>query len=239
MGARLAGKKVLVIGGSKFLGEAIARAAADAGAQVIVGARDLDRAKAVADTLDGASVVRIDIADEASIATAAASLGVVDHIVTLAAAHHNVPVTRIEHGELVAAFEAKVFGPLLVAKHFAPALPASGSIVLFSGVAAWNPAPPYTIMGVANGAVAFLAEHLAKELAPIRVNAISPGIIDSGSWDALGEQAKQELLAGAAASNLAGRAGVSTDIAEAVVWLLGAGFVSGETIHVEGGARIA
>ncbi|MCL2396176.1 MAG: SDR family oxidoreductase, partial [Acidimicrobiaceae bacterium] len=71
------------------------------------------------------------------------------------------------------------------------------------------------------------------------VNAISPGIIDSGTWDALGADAKQGLLDGAAASNVAGRAGVSDDIAQAAVWLLGAGFVSGETIHVEGGARHA
>jgi NAD(P)-dependent dehydrogenase (short-subunit alcohol dehydrogenase family) len=94
-------------------------------------------------------------------------------------------------------------------------------------------------MGVANGAVSFLASQLARELAPIRVNAISPGIIDSGVFDELGEQAKQGLLEGAAASTLVGRAGVNPDIAEAVVWLLGAEFISGETIHVEGGARHA
>jgi NAD(P)-dependent dehydrogenase (short-subunit alcohol dehydrogenase family) len=112
-------------------------------------------------------------------------------------------------------------------------------LLLFSGVAAWVPAPGYVVMGVANGAVSFLASQLARELAPIRVNAISPGIIDSGVFDELGEQAKQGLLEGAAASTLVGRAGVNPDIAEAVVWLLGAEFISGETIHVEGGARHA
>ncbi|MFJ4234243.1 SDR family oxidoreductase [Cellulosimicrobium cellulans] len=94
-------------------------------------------------------------------------------------------------------------------------------------------------MGVTNGAVSFLATHLARELAPIRVNAISPGIVDSGTWDALGDEARKQLLADAAKSNLAGRAGTREDIADAALWLLGAGFVSGETIHVEGGARHA
>lgn len=228
---------MLVIGGAKYLGEAIARAASEAGAQVVIGARDLDRAQAVAGEFDGIAV-RVDVTDEASIAAAAAELGAVDHVVITASAHHNVPVAELEHDGIVAAFDAKVFGPLLVAKHFAPILPATGSILLFSGVAAWNPGAPYTVMGVSNGAVSFLAAHLAKELAPIRVNAISPGIIDSGTWDGLGAEGKQGLLDGAAASNLAGRAGAREDIAQAALWLLTAGFVTGETIHVEGGARI-
>ena len=92
-------------------------------------------------------------------------------------------------------------------------------------------------MGITNGAVAFTALHLARELAPIRVNALSPGVIDSGSWDGLDD--KQAFLDGAAASTLVGRYGQSQDITDAVTWLLGAGFVTGETLHGEGGARFA
>ncbi|AYF99242.1 SDR family oxidoreductase [Protaetiibacter intestinalis] len=239
MGSELSGKKVLVIGGSRYLGEAIARRAADAGAAVVVAARDAERASAVASELPRGSAIRLDLTDEADIAAAAAELGTVDHIVITASAHHNAPVSELDYPSMVGAFDAKVFGPLLVAKHFAPLLPPTGSIVLFSGIAAWKPSPPYTIMGVSNGAVEFLAAHLAVELAPVRVNAISPGIVDSGTWDALGADTKQGLLEGAAAANLVGRAGTADDIAEAALWLLTAGFVSGETIHVEGGARHA
>ncbi|TKI02483.1 SDR family oxidoreductase [Martelella alba] len=237
MSQNLSGQKILVIGGSKFLGEAIVRKAAAAGAQVVIGARDLTQAKSVADSLPGGSAVHLDITDEATVAAAAAELGKIDHIVITASAHHNVPVAELEKDKIITAFDAKVFGPLLVAKHFARNLSKAGSIVLFSGVAAWKPGAPYTIMGVANGAVAFLTTHLAKELAPVRVNAISPGIINSGTWDVLGAETKKGLLDGVAASVPVGRAGVSDDIVNAVLWLLGAGFVSGETIHVEGGAR--
>lgn len=239
MSQNLNKQTVLVIGGSKFLGEAIARKATQDGAKVVIGARDLGQAKVVADSLPNAQAIRIDITDESTIAAAAAELGAVDHIVITASAHHNAPVVDLEKDKIITAFDAKVFGPLLVAKHFAAILPPTGSILLFSGVAAWNPSAPYTVMGVSNGAVAFLASHLAKELAPVRVNAISPGIIDSGTWDAIGAEAKQDLFDGVAASNLVGRAGASDDIANAAIWLLGAGFVSGETIHVEGGARFA
>lgn len=239
MTTTLNGQRVLVIGGSKHLGAAIAAKVAELGARPIIGARDLVRATETAESLPDAGAVRIDVTDEASIAAAASEIGDVDHIVITAAAHHNVPVTELEYDGVIGALEAKVVGPLLVAKHFAALLPPSGSITLFSGIAAWDPAPPYTLMGVANGAVAFLASHLAKELAPIRVNAVSPGVIDSGTWDALGPEVKQDVLAGAASSNLAGRAGTREDITDTVAWLLGAGFVSGETIHVEGGARHA
>lgn len=238
MSAQFDGRTVLVIGGSRFLGEAVARKAAELGASVVIGARDLTRASEVAATI-GAKALRVDLNDEATIACAAGELAAVDHIVMTASASHNVAVTELELDKLQGAFQAKVFGPLLVAKHFAPIIRPGGSLVLFSGVVAWTPGAPFTIMGTANGAVAFLATHLAKELAPVRVNAVSPGIIDSGTWDRLGAEAKQRLLDNAGASTLVGRTGLSDDIVSAVTWLMGSGFVSGETIHVEGGARYA
>ncbi|GGF12393.1 SDR family oxidoreductase [Williamsia phyllosphaerae] len=239
MAQTLDGQTVLVVGGAKNLGLAIATRAAELGAHVVIGARDGDAAVTAAAGLENARGISIDITDESSIAAAAAELGGVDHIVATAAAHHNVPVTALDHDKVVTAFEAKVIGPLMLAKHFAPAMPATGSIVLFSGVAAWKPAPGKAIMGITNGAVSFAVSHLAKELAPIRVNAISPGIIDSGTWDGMPESDRAALFDGVAGSIPARRVGTTADIVDAATWLLTAGFVSGETIHVEGGARSA
>ena len=81
-----------------------------------------------------------------------------------------------------------------------------------------------------------LARHLAADLAPVRVNAISPGVVDSGAWDRLGD-GKAGLLSKSAAGTLVGRYGESDDVVDAVMWLLRAGFISGETVHLEGGAR--
>ncbi|WP_328858999.1 SDR family oxidoreductase [Williamsia herbipolensis] len=239
MSDNLTGTTVLVVGGAKNLGLAIATRAAELGAHVVIGARDGDAAQKAAATLPGARGIAIDVTDEATVASAAADLGAVDHIVSLAAAHHNVAVADLDHDRTVTAFEAKVIGPLLLAKHFAPSMPASGSIVLFSGVAAWKPSPGKAVMGITNGAVSFTASHLAKELAPIRVNAVSPGIIDSGTWDGMPDSDRAALFDGVAGSIPAGRVGATADIVDAATWLLTAGFVSGETIHVEGGARSA
>lgn len=239
MQTALEGRRVLVIGGAKYLGEAIAREAAANGAHVIIGARDVQRGGAVAAELASGEAIHLDLTDEASITAAAEALGSVDHIVITASAHHNGPLADLEHDGIVGAFEAKVVGPMLVAKHFAPRMPGNGSILLFSGTAAWNPAPGLSVMGVTNGAVAFLASHLAKELAPIRVNAISPGITDSGTWDGLDDASKQGLYDGGAQGSLAGRVGTSQEIAEAAIWVFGSGYLSGETIHIDGGSRHA
>jgi NAD(P)-dependent dehydrogenase (short-subunit alcohol dehydrogenase family) len=235
--ASLKSKEVLVIGGARYLGAAIARRAAESGAHVIIGGRDLDLARSQARKLPGADAVRLDLSQESTIQEAARSLGAVDHIVSTASAPHNVPVSELEHDRIVGAFEAKVFGPMLVAKHFAPNLSDGGSITLFSGIAAWKPATGFAVMDVTNGAVQFLTSHLAVELAPVRVNAISPGITDSGTWDALSETEKEELMSSVSRKSLVRRVGHIEDIVDATLWLMTAGFVTGETIHVEGGAR--
>lgn len=229
-------ERILVIGGARALGAAIARRAIKDGFDVVIGARDLAAAEKLADEI-GATAVRCDLQDESTLAIAAERLkDGVDHIVTTGSAPHDVRATELDREKLLAAFTAKVIGPMLVAKHFAPVLRPTGSMVLFSGVVGWRPGPGSLVKGVTNGAVDYAVRHLAADLAPVRVNAVSPGLIDSGAWDRLGD-GKSALLGKSAAGTLAGRHGESDDIVDAVMWLLDAGFVSGETIHVEGGAR--
>lgn len=230
-------ERILVIGGARALGASVARRAVKDGYEVVVGARDLAAAEALAGEI-GATAVHVDLRDEATLAAAAERLNDgVDHIVTTGSAPHDVRATELDRDKLVEAFTAKVVGPLLVAKHFAPVLRPTGSIVLFSGVVGWRPGPGSLVKGITNGAIEYAARHLAADLAPVRVNAVSPGVIDSGSWDRLGDEKKAALFTKSAAGTLVGRHGETDDVVDAVMWLLRAGFVSGETIHVEGGAR--
>ncbi|WP_080791917.1 SDR family oxidoreductase [Corynebacterium pacaense] len=235
----LQNQRVLIVGGARDIGLAVAGAVADAGGTAVIGARGAAKAESAAASIPGAEHVLIDITDEGSVTAALDAAAPLDHIVITTSAHHNVPVTELEHDATVTAFETKVIGPLLLAKHAAGRLPAHGSILLFSGQAAWKPSPGYSIMGITNGAVSFAAKHLAVELAPVRVNAISPGVIDSGSWDSMGAADKEAFLSSSAEGTLVKRVGRNRDITDAVLWLLTAGFVTGETIHVEGGAPLA
>jgi NAD(P)-dependent dehydrogenase (short-subunit alcohol dehydrogenase family) len=90
-------------------------------------------------------------------------------------------------------------------------------------------------VAITNGAADTLARSLAVELAPIRVNAISPGIIDTGAWDGLGENAKTQLYEHAATTNPARRIGQSEDIASAVVFCMTSTFLTGVTLKLDGG----
>jgi hypothetical protein len=117
-------------------------------------------------------------------------------------------------------FQTKVIGPILLAKHFASRMPSDGSFVLFSGSSARKPAIGMLAVGATNAAADAVARTLAVELAPIRVNAISPGTIDTGAYDGLGTQRKTALFAARTEQNPARRIGTSEDVAAAVVFAL-------------------
>ncbi|MET3451249.1 SDR family oxidoreductase [Curtobacterium sp. 1544] len=231
-------KRILLIGGGSGIGRAIAAALLDRGDEPVIGARHPERtAAAMPEALEGVEVLRADLGDEESIAALAAA-GPFDAVVSLAAAHANGRVSALDRGAISGAFDAKVVGPILLAKHLAPVMRAGGAFVLFSGVAAWKPAPGLAVMATTNGAVSFLVEALAVELAPLRAVAVSPGIVDSGAWDGMGDNAKRGMFAETAASNPVGRVGAPDDVVSAVLLAIDNGFVTGTTLHVDGGGRL-
>ncbi|MER5674047.1 SDR family oxidoreductase [Pseudonocardia alni] len=231
----LAGQDLLIVGGGSGIARALAADAVAEGATVTLAGRDPQRLAPVAAQV-GAATARIDLTDEGSIAAFAATSGPLDHVVSLAAAPANGPVAELDRDAVHTAFDAKVIGPLLLAKHLAPLV--RGSFLLFSGVAAWRPAPGRSVMATTNGAVAFLAQALAVELSPVRVNALSPGIVDSGQWDRLGD-GKDAFLSATAAANPARRTGTPAQLSAAARSLLTNPFVTGTTLHVDGGGRLA
>lgn len=234
----LDGKRLVVIGAGSRIGRTLARTASAAGAELILAGPDADRLAATANTLAGpARIQPVDLTDEDSVAALAGAAGPVDHLVSTAAVPANGPVRGLVLADVHQAFAAKVFGPLMLAKHLAGRMNEGGSLTFFSGVAAWRPAPERVVMATTNGALSFLVEALAVELAPLRVNAVSPGIIDSGAWDRLGED-KEAFLRGVAGRNPARRTGTPDDVVRSVLYAIGNPFVTGTVLHVDGGARL-
>lgn len=227
------GKRLVVVGGSSGIARRIAVDAAAAGAEVIFAGRN-----PAGFAEPGIRTAFADFGDETSLKALAEEVGELDHLVTLAAAPANGPIATLTRDAVTRAFDAKVIGPMLLAKHFAPRFRDGASIVLFSGVAAWRPMPGRAVMATTNGAVSFLAEVLAVDLAPVRVTAVSPGIVDSGAWDRLGPD-KDEFFRRTAERNPARRAGTPADLAAATLHVLANPFVTGTTLHVDGGGRLA
>ncbi|RWZ46181.1 SDR family oxidoreductase [Labedella phragmitis] len=235
---QLDGARVLIVGAGSGIGTAVAHATAEAGAHVIATSRRSETANHVAARIGhGAEGIRLDLSDETTIAEAAQRLGRVDHIVSVAADHANGPLSTLERRAIDEAFTAKVVGPILLTKHFVPTMPTDGSIVLFSGYASVRPAPTLTVMATANGAVDALVPALATEVAPIRVVGISPGVVDSGSWDDMSD--KETFFDNIRASNPARRVGTPDDIAAAVVFALTSRFLTATTLRIDGGQPVA
>ena len=235
MTGSLKDQTVLIIGRGSGLARAIALAALDAGAQVVAAGRDQEKLSAAYGGEPGVSTEYADLTDEASIAALGGRLGAVDHVVSTASARARGRIADLDRDAIRLSFDTKVIGPLMLAKHFAPRINQGGSFTLFSGVAAAKIAIGTLGVAITNAAADTLARSLALELAPIRVNAISPGVIDTGAWDALGEQGKAGYFADISARNPARRIGTPDDIARAVLFALTSTFLTGQTLHIDGG----
>jgi NAD(P)-dependent dehydrogenase (short-subunit alcohol dehydrogenase family) len=227
-------KTVLVVGRGSGIARAVSDAARKEGARVIAAGRNRP---ALEDSYagTGVTVATVDVTDEASVQALAADTGPVDHVVSAASARARGTVAELDPEAILRSFHTKVVGPVMLAKHYAPAMPADSSFVLLSGVAALEPDPGFLAVAATNGAVNTLVRSLAVELAPIRVNGISPGTIDTGAWDGLGERKKAELFTRLSAADPVRRIGTPDDVAHAVLFALTNTFLTGVTLPVDGG----
>ncbi|SPM34436.1 NAD(P)-dependent dehydrogenase, short-chain alcohol dehydrogenase family [Mycobacterium rhizamassiliense] len=234
MGKALRDKTVLVVGRGSGIARAIVLLARAEGARVIAAGRDRGKLAAAYGDSD-IDAETVDLTDDASIAALADRVGVVDHLVSTASARARGNLADLQRSNLRQSFDTKVIGPTMLAKSFAAQINPGGSFVLFSGVHAFKHNVGYLGVGITNGAVDFLARWLAVELAPTRVNAISPGVIDTGAWDALGDDGKRDYFAHIAEGNPVGRIGTPEDVASAALFAMTNTFMTGMTLKVDGG----
>jgi NAD(P)-dependent dehydrogenase (short-subunit alcohol dehydrogenase family) len=229
VGDTLQDKTVVVVGRGSGIARAVSSLAQSEGA-------GRDQAK-LASAYSGSDITAevVDLTDDESIAALADRVGAVDHVVSTASGRARGKLADLQRDNLQLSFDTKVIGPTMLAKYFAPRINPGGSLVLFSGVHAFKLAVGYLGVGITNGAVDFLTRWLAVELAPVRVNAISPGVIDTGAWDALGDDGKRDYFRHIAAGNPAGRIGTPHDIAGAVLFAMTNTFLTGMTLKIDGG----
>ena len=238
---RLDGKRVVVIGGSSGIGLETARLALSLGASVTIAGRSKDRLSRAAATLknvpDRLRTVVADMADGQSIQSLFSGESQVDHVFVPAGE------LRPESADLLTGdiagmrsiLEVRLFGVAHVVRHTKP-LMKNGSIVLMSGLYATRPAAGGAMAAAAVAAVEGMTRALALDLAPIRVNAVAPGLINTPLWDAFGPQ--REAILASASKLPVGRAGRPEEIAEAVVFLMTNGFVTGVVLPVDGGGSL-
>ncbi|MBN9244050.1 MAG: SDR family oxidoreductase [Mesorhizobium sp.] len=243
MSAKTKQQHVLIVGGSSGMGLALARQVLERGNNVTIAGRSterLDQARGLLGNPAGLRTIAADITLEAEVERLFRSTDDLDHIVSTAADVSGVYVLLPEMDMATArrVIDSKVVAPILLAKHGAPRLKASGSITFTSGIAAYRPAPRGSVVAAVNGAIESLVYALALELAPVRVNAISPGWVDTPIWQQVAGDGKAAVLEGMAKRLPVGRAGKAEDIAQAIEAVMYNGFISGTVVHVDGGQRL-
>jgi NAD(P)-dependent dehydrogenase (short-subunit alcohol dehydrogenase family) len=231
----LAGQKVVVVGGSSGIGLATAEFARREGAEVIVASRNAERLQAAADKI-GASAIVADVTSDDSVVSLFRATGPVDHVVVTAAQLKSGPFKTVAMDDMRGTMEGKFWGAWRVAR--AAEIRSGGSLTLVSGFLSIRPRPNAAIVSAANGALESLTRALALELAPARVNCVSPGIIDTPIRAAMPEAARKEMLAKTAASLPVGRVGLSEDVAQQILALMNNGFATGSIIYLDGGALV-
>jgi NAD(P)-dependent dehydrogenase (short-subunit alcohol dehydrogenase family) len=234
----LSNQRVLVIGGSSGIGFATAEAAVNAGAALTIASRNQKKLDSAAAKLGSTVQTQaLDTGDNILLEHFFQREQPWAHVVVSAAQTKGGPVRNLELADAAAAMDSKFWGAYRVAR--AARIRDGGSLTLITGFLSERPSGTAVLQGAINAALESLVRGLALELAPIRVNAVSPGVIETPIWDDLPFEKRKALFESTASHLPAGRIGQPKDIANAVLFVMTTSFVTGSTVRVDGGAVIA
>lgn len=226
--------KIVVVGGGSGIGYAVAQKAANAGADVVIASRSVQKLRAAAKHLGSCvEVEQVDASDEQSVVDFFRRIGPFDHLA--ATIKPQLPSGRFIENEVAAvnaAFEAKFWGQYRLAKHGAQYIRPNGSIVLTSGIASQRSYLRYSAVSAMNAATEALSKAIATELSPIRVNTVCPGFVDTEPPT----PARAKYVKTLSPSLPLNRLGTANEVAEAYLYLFGNPYSTGSVIVVDGGA---
>lgn len=230
-------KRVVIIGGTSGIGLATARIASDAGATVIVASsRQANVDKALAELPKGSLGFAVDSASSAELKDFFNKVGKFDHFVYTAG--ESLSLMKLEDYDIDAArtfFELRFFAALEAAHLAVPHINKDGSIVFTSGSAAYRPGPGWMLGAAVCKAMIAVTEALAQELAPIRVNAVAPGVIKSPLWGNMSQSEQQTMYDHLATTLPLGRVGEVEDVAKAYLYAMEQEYATGTTTIIDGG----
>jgi len=233
-------QRILIIGGSSGMGFATAKRLVETGAEVFITGRDEAKLETAVAALDRKAVgVAADFTDPSSLQALMGRIGRLDHLVLAAAGpaawgpFAQLPVDAVRN-----ALNTKLLGYWQSLQAALPILRKDGSVIFMTGAASRVAMVGTAGLAAVNGGITQMAQTLAKELAPLRVNVVSPGLVDTPAYDGLPAEAKSGMFAGAAKGLPVGRTGLPDDIAQAVEMLISNSFATGVLLDIDGGARM-
>jgi NAD(P)-dependent dehydrogenase (short-subunit alcohol dehydrogenase family) len=239
MMAGLNGRKIVVMGGTSGIGLAAARQLVELGASVVVTGRNEERAAAVRQQNPGIGVQIVDANSSEALRAFYRAQGAIDDLVLCVTGGKGAgPFAEISIADLHDGFEQKFFAQFQAAQLALRVLRKDGSLTFVSAISARAANPGTAGLAAINGAIEAMIKPLARELRPLRVNAVSPGVVETPWWEKIPENVRKDLLQRSAAASLVGRNGSPEEAGGAIVFLVKNGFVTGTVIEVDGGLRL-
>jgi NAD(P)-dependent dehydrogenase (short-subunit alcohol dehydrogenase family) len=235
-------KRVVIIGGTSGIGLAVANLAARQGAQlVITGFKPIESEAIIKQLPAGSSIdlYQLDISNEDAVKDFFENIGEFDYLTTPGSTTPKGSFLTMDSSIAKKGFDSKFWGQYYAAKYGAPYIRKNGAIVFFSGVISQRPQPNLSVMASVNSAVEGLGRALAVELAPLRVNVIAPGFVDTPRYGTMSEADRQTMFSNLEKKLLVKHIGQSEELAEAVMFLLSNTYTTGTTMYVEGGYLLA
>lgn len=233
----LDGQKVFVIGGSSGIGLETARLARQAGATVTIASRSREKLDAACEEIGGgAAAIQIDVLNDESVAAAFEAAGTVDHVVFTPPGGAMGNIREIDTDAVLKGLDAKLVAAIRTAKY--AKISDNGSLTFVTGQFARRPMPGVLIGAAVNAAIDAVAKGLALEIAPVRVNTISPGVIDTPLHARMPDEMRENLFATSAARLPVGRVGRPEEIGMMAVQVMENGFLTGAVIEVDGGWNV-
>jgi NAD(P)-dependent dehydrogenase (short-subunit alcohol dehydrogenase family) len=233
----LNGKKVILLGGSSGIGLATAKAAAEEGATIIIVSSNQKRIdEALKHLPESSAGYVVDLSKEENIKAFFNEVANFDHLIYTAGENINLGIineTELEFAKQY--FNIRYWGAFTAVKYAHQKLNKGGSITLTGGIASQRPGKGWSLGASICAAMEGVTRAMAVELAPIRVNLVSPGVVKTNLWNSLSDQDREGMYEGGA--NLpVGRVGEAEDIAQTFLYLMKQNYGTGQVITVDGGA---
>jgi NAD(P)-dependent dehydrogenase (short-subunit alcohol dehydrogenase family) len=234
----LAGKRVVLLGGTAGIGLATAHAAAQEGASIVLVSSQQSRVdQALRELPPGTTGHAVDLTNEAAVRALFDQVGPFDHLAFTAGGPLQLaPIDATTLDQARAAFDLRLWGAFTAAKHASQHIRVGGSIVLTTGIAGARPQKGWTVAASLCTAIEGLTRALAVELAPLRVNAVSAGIVRTDLWSPIPTAEREAMFQQFAQTLPVKRIAEPADIAQAFVYLMRNGFSTGTVLLVDGGA---